>query len=101
MMFSLLPRVTEKETAPSPQILQQPDSREQPHQDSTENKDMSDAVTVPVKRRLVWGEEEGAEERKNRQSTEEKENQDEQAAVMAQQLKENNKSANENKKIEG
>ncbi|NWR57731.1 MDM1 protein, partial [Bucorvus abyssinicus] len=93
--------VTEKETAPSPQILQQPDSREQPHQDSTENKEISDALTVPVKRRLVWGEEEGTEERKNQQSTEEKENRDEQAAVAAQQLEENNKDANEDKKIEG
>ncbi|KFO88740.1 Nuclear protein MDM1, partial [Buceros rhinoceros silvestris] len=93
--------VTEKETAPSPQILQQPDSREQPHQDSAENKDMSDALTVPVKRRLVWGEEEGTEERKNQPLTEEKENQDEQAAVAAQQLEDNNKGGNENKKIEG
>lgn len=100
-MLSLLPRVTEKETALSPQILQQPDSREQPHQDSAENKDMSDALTVPVKRHLVWGEDEGTEERKNWQLTEEKENQDEQAAVAAQQLEDNNNGANENKKIEG
>ncbi|XP_026722745.1 nuclear protein MDM1 isoform X2 [Athene cunicularia] len=93
--------VSEKDTAPSPKMLQQPDSREQPQQDSTEKKDMSDALTVPVKRRLVWGEQEGTEERENWQSTEEKENQDEQAAVMAQQLKENSKDANEDKKIEG
>ncbi|XP_074913925.1 nuclear protein MDM1 isoform X2 [Buteo buteo] len=93
--------VSEKETAPSPKMLQQPDSREQPHQDSTEKKDMSDALTVPVKRRLVWGEQEGTEERENRQSTEEEKNQDEQAAVVAQQLEENNKDANEDKKIEG
>lgn len=97
----MLPRVSEKETAPSPKMLQQPDSREQPHQDSTEKKDMSDALTVPVKRRLVWGEQEGTEERENRQSTEEEKNQDEQAAVVAQQLEENNKDANEDKKIEG
>ncbi|XP_074683379.1 nuclear protein MDM1 isoform X1 [Strix aluco] len=93
--------VSEKDTAPSLKMLQQPDSREQPQQDSTEKKDMSDALTVPVKRRLVWGEQEGTEEGENWQSTEEKENQDEQTAVVAQQLEENNKDANEDKKIEG
>ncbi|NXE26845.1 MDM1 protein, partial [Ardeotis kori] len=93
--------VSEKETAPSPKMLQHSDSREQPHQDSTEKKDMSDALTVPVKRRLVWGEQEGTEERDNRQSAEEEEKQDEQAAVVAQKLEENNKDANDDKKIEG
>ncbi|XP_074428779.1 nuclear protein MDM1 isoform X3 [Larus michahellis] len=93
--------VSEKETAPSPKMLQQPDSIEQPQKDRTEKKDMSDALTVPVKRRLVWGEQEGTEERENRQSTEEEKNQDEQAAVVAQQLEKNNKDANEDKKIEG
>ncbi|NXE05311.1 MDM1 protein, partial [Lophotis ruficrista] len=93
--------VSEKETAPSPRMLQHPDSREQPHQDSTEKKDVSDALTVPVKRRLVWGEQEGTEERDNRQSAEEEIKQDEQAAVVAQKLEENNKDANDDKKIEG
>ncbi|KFQ24528.1 Nuclear protein MDM1, partial [Merops nubicus] len=93
--------VSEKETAPSPKMLQQPDSREQPHQESTEKKDISDAVTVPVKRRLVWGEQEGTEERENQQSAEEELKQYEQAAAVAQQLEENNKDANEDKKIEG
>ncbi|XP_065524615.1 nuclear protein MDM1 isoform X2 [Lathamus discolor] len=93
--------VSEKETSPSPQMQQQPDSRKQPHQDSTETKDVSDALTVPVKRRLVWGEQEGTEERENQQSTEEGEKEHEQAAVVAQQLEENNKNANEDKKIEG
>uniref|UniRef100_A0A8B9FGF8 Nuclear protein MDM1 n=1 Tax=Amazona collaria TaxID=241587 RepID=A0A8B9FGF8_9PSIT len=93
--------VSEKATAPSQQIQQQPDFREQPHQDSTETKDVSDALTVPVKRRLVWGEQEGTGERENQQSTEEGEKQDEQPAVVAQQLEENNKNANEDKKIEG
>ncbi|XP_009271521.1 PREDICTED: nuclear protein MDM1 [Aptenodytes forsteri] len=93
--------VSEKETAPSPKMLQQADSREQPHQDSAEKKDMSDTLTVPVKRRLVWGEQEGAEERENRQSTEAEEKQDEQAVAVAQQLEKNNKDANEDKKIEG
>ncbi|KFP53313.1 Nuclear protein MDM1, partial [Cathartes aura] len=93
--------ISEKETAPSPQMLRQPDSREQPHQDSTEKKDISDALTVPVKRRLVWGEQEGTEERENQKSTEEEEKQNEQTAVLAQQLEENNKDANEDKKNEG
>lgn len=94
--------VSEKEAAPSPEVLQQHGSREQPHQDSTK-KDMSDALTVPVKRRLVWDEQEGTEETKNQQSTEEKEEEepDEQAAVMAQKLEENNKDAKEDKKTEG
>ncbi|XP_069708632.1 nuclear protein MDM1 isoform X2 [Phaenicophaeus curvirostris] len=93
--------VSEKEATPSPKMLQQPDSGEQPHQDSTEKKEMSDALTVPVKRRLAWGEREGAEERENQQSTEEELNQDEQAAVVAQQSEGNNKDVNEDKKIEG
>lgn len=97
-----LPSVSEKEAAESPEVLQQPDSREQAHQDSTK-KDMSDALTVPVKRHLVWDKQEGTEEREDQQSTEEKEEEksDEQAAVMAQQLEENNKDAKEDKKTEG
>ncbi|XP_010189834.1 PREDICTED: nuclear protein MDM1, partial [Mesitornis unicolor] len=93
--------VSEKETAPSPKMLQQPASREEPHQGSTEKRDMSDALTVPVKRRLAWGEQEGTEERENRPSAEQREKQDEQTAVVARQLEENNKDANEDKKIEG
>ncbi|XP_074936955.1 nuclear protein MDM1 isoform X2 [Phalacrocorax aristotelis] len=93
--------VSEKETVPSPKMLQQPDSREEPHQESSEKKDMSDALTVPVKRRLVWGEQEGPEGREDQQLTEDKEKQDEQAAVVTQHLEENNKDANEDKKIEG
>ncbi|XP_039918053.1 nuclear protein MDM1 isoform X3 [Hirundo rustica] len=96
-----LASVSEKEAAPNPEVLQQPDSREPPHRDSTK-KDMSNALTVPVKRRLVWDEQEGTEERENKQSTKEKEHEkpDEQAAVMAQQLEENSKDAKEDKKIE-
>ncbi|NWH61338.1 MDM1 protein, partial [Geococcyx californianus] len=90
-----------KDTASSPKMLQQPDSREQPQQDNTEKKEISDALTVPVKRRLVWGEQEGAEEGANQQSTEEELKQDEEAAVVTKQLEENNKDANEDKKIEG
>ncbi|NWI93822.1 MDM1 protein, partial [Pitta sordida] len=87
--------VSEKEPAPNPEVLQQPDSREQPHQDGTGKKDMSDASTVPVKRRLAWDEQESTKERENHQSTEE-----EQAAVVAKELEENNKDAKEDKKIE-
>ncbi|NXJ59262.1 MDM1 protein, partial [Rostratula benghalensis] len=93
--------VSEKETAPSPKMLQQPGSREQPPQDSTEKADVSDALTVPVKRRLAWSEKEGTEDKQNWQATEEEEKQDGQAAAVAQQLEENNKDANEDKKIEG
>ncbi|XP_071408361.1 nuclear protein MDM1 isoform X3 [Pithys albifrons albifrons] len=93
--------VSEKETVSSPQGLQQPDSREQQHQDSTAKKDVPGAVTVPVKRRLVWDEQQGAEERENRQSTEEDEKEDEKAVAVAQQLEENNKDAKEDRKIEG
>lgn len=82
-------------------MLQQLDSREQTQQDSTEKKDMADALTVPVKRRLAWGEQEGTEERENQQAREEEENQNEQVTVVAQELEENNKHAKENKKIEG
>lgn len=94
--------VSEKEAAASPEVLRQPDSREQAHQGNTK-KDMSDALTVPVKRHLVWDEQEGTEERENQQSTEEKEEEksDEQAAVMAQQLEENNNDAKEDEKTEG
>ncbi|XP_017677674.1 PREDICTED: nuclear protein MDM1 isoform X3 [Lepidothrix coronata] len=93
--------VSEKEAVPSPQGLQQPDSREQSHQNNTGKKDMSDALTVPVKRRLVWDEQEDTEEREKCQSTEEEEKQDEQGAVVAQQLEENNKDAKEDMKTEG
>ncbi|KFP28062.1 Nuclear protein MDM1, partial [Colius striatus] len=93
--------VSERETAPSPKMLQQPDSREQPHQDSTEKNGLSDALTVPVKRRLAWGEQKDTEERENQPSTEGKENQDRSAEVLAQHLGENNKDTSEDKKIEG
>ncbi|XP_031445356.1 nuclear protein MDM1 isoform X2 [Phasianus colchicus] len=93
--------VSEKETAPKPKMLQQPGSREQSHQDDTEKKDLIDAPTVPVKRRLVWGEQEGTEEKESQQSTEEEEKENEQAAVVTQNLEKNNKGINEDNKIEG
>ncbi|NXU55884.1 MDM1 protein, partial [Turnix velox] len=93
--------VSEKETESRPKMKQQkPDSIEQPYQDSPEKKDMSDALTVPIKRCLVWGEQEVTEERENRQSKEEKQNQDEQDPIMTQQI-EKSENDNEDKKIEG
>ncbi|NXJ84719.1 MDM1 protein, partial [Trogon melanurus] len=93
--------VSEKETAPSPKTLEQPGPREQPHQDSSEKKDTSRALMVPVKRRLVWSEQEGTEEKENQPSAGDEEEQDQQAAVVSQQLEEKNKDANEDKKTEG
>ncbi|XP_065599377.1 nuclear protein MDM1 [Cyrtonyx montezumae] len=93
--------VSEKESAPRPKMLQQPVSREQSHQDDTAKKDLSDVPTVPVKRRLVWGEQEGTEEKESQQSTEEEEKENEQALVVTQNLEKNNKDINEDNKIEG
>uniref|UniRef100_G1NDC7 Nuclear protein MDM1 n=2 Tax=Meleagris gallopavo TaxID=9103 RepID=G1NDC7_MELGA len=93
--------VSEKETAPKPKVLQQPGSREESHQDDTEKKDLSDVPTVPVKRRLVWGEQEGTEEKESQQSTEEEEKENEQAAVVTQNLEKDNKGINEDNKVEG
>ena len=100
-VLSLLPRVSEKETAPRPKMLQQPGSREQSHQDDTEKKGLSDAPTVPVKRRLVWGEQEGTEEKDSQQLTEEEEKENEQAAVVTQNIEKNNEGINEDNRIEG
>ncbi|XP_040408809.1 nuclear protein MDM1 isoform X5 [Cygnus olor] len=93
--------VSEKETAPRPKMLQQPEAREESHENDPEKKDMSDASTVPVKRRLVWGEQEATEEKENQQSTGEEEKENEKAAVVVQNLEENNKDANEDNKVEG
>lgn len=100
-VLSLLPRVSEKETAPKPKVLQQPGSREESHQDVAEKKDLSDAPTVPVKRRLVWGEQEGTEEKESQRSREEEEKENEQATVVTQNSEKNNKGINEDNKIEG
>lgn len=93
--------VSEKETAPRPKMLQQPGSREQSHQDDTEKKGLSDAPTVPVKRRLVWGEQEGTAEKDSQQLREEEEKENEQAAVVTQNLEKNNEGINEDNRIEG
>lgn len=101
MLLSLLPSVSETETAPRPKMLQEPDAREESHENGPEKKDMSNASTVPVKRRLVWGEEEATEEKENQQSTEEEEKENEKAAVVVQNLEENSKETNEDNKVEG
>uniref|UniRef100_A0A8B9T325 Nuclear protein MDM1 n=1 Tax=Anas platyrhynchos TaxID=8839 RepID=A0A8B9T325_ANAPL len=93
--------VAEKETAPRPKMLQEPNAREESHENGPEKKDMSNASTVPVKRRLVWGEQEATEEKENQQSTEEEEKENEKAAVVVQNLEENNKETNEDNKVEG
>ncbi|NXL94381.1 MDM1 protein, partial [Alectura lathami] len=93
--------VSEKEAAPRAKMLQQPDSRQLSPQNGTEKKGMSDASTVPVKRRLAWGEQEGTEEKENQQSTEEEEKENEQVAVVVQNLEKDNKDANEDNKTEG
>ncbi|KAI6079601.1 Nuclear protein MDM1 isoform X2 [Aix galericulata] len=93
--------VSEKETAPRPKMLQEPDAREESHENGPEKNDMSNASTVPVKRRLVWGEQEATEEKENQQSTEEEEKENEKAAVVVQNLEENNKETNEDNKVEG
>ncbi|NXA33665.1 MDM1 protein, partial [Eudromia elegans] len=91
--------VSEKETSPSPKVLQQPGAGEELHQDSPEKKDLSNASTVPVKRRLVWGEEEGTGEGDNQPSTEEEEKENEPVASMAQEL--GDKDGIEDEKNEG
>ncbi|EOA96220.1 Nuclear protein MDM1, partial [Anas platyrhynchos] len=93
--------VAEKETAPRPKMLQEPNAREESHENGPEKKDMSNASTVPVKRRLVWDEQEATEEKENQQSTEEEEKENEKAAVVVQNLEENNKETNEDNKVEG
>ncbi|XP_010220008.1 PREDICTED: nuclear protein MDM1 [Tinamus guttatus] len=91
--------VSEKETSPSPKALQQPGTGEELHQDNPEKKDLSNASTVPVKRRLVWGEQEGTEGGDHRPSTEEEEKENEPVASMAQDLED--KDGTEDKKNEG
>ncbi|XP_048358019.1 nuclear protein MDM1 isoform X1 [Sphaerodactylus townsendi] len=48
--------VSEKQISPGPKALPQPEMSEQLTKYNTEKLGLSDAVTVPVKRRLVWGE---------------------------------------------
>ncbi|XP_044305863.1 nuclear protein MDM1 [Varanus komodoensis] len=81
--------IPEKNLSPSPQILPKPEWSEQFQQNNTGKLGFSDAATVPVKRKLAWGEPgnvqelevhspalgEG-EEKENKQESEEVEEQD-------------------------
>ncbi|NWX84699.1 MDM1 protein, partial [Nothoprocta pentlandii] len=91
--------VSEKETSRSPSALQQPGAAEELQQDSPEKKDLSTASTVPVKRRLVWGEQEGTEGRDNQPSAEEEEKENEPVASVAQET--DDKDGTEDKNNEG
>ncbi|XP_060101001.1 nuclear protein MDM1 [Heteronotia binoei] len=53
--------VSDKQISSGPKALLQPELSEQLTKNNTEKLGISDAVTVPVKRRLVWGEPGGAE----------------------------------------
>ncbi|XP_015261192.1 PREDICTED: nuclear protein MDM1 isoform X2 [Gekko japonicus] len=57
--------VSEKQISPGPQALLQPEWSEQLTKNNTEKLGISDAATVPVKRRLVWGEPGSAEKRED------------------------------------
>ncbi|XP_073183942.1 nuclear protein MDM1 isoform X5 [Lepidochelys kempii] len=91
--------VPEKQMSASQNILRQPDSIEQSQQNNTEKLGMSDASTVPVRRRLAWGEQDSTEQVENQppglEEDEEKENKQESAE--AQKLKENKDPTVDNK----
>nr|XP_025039675.1 nuclear protein MDM1 isoform X1 [Pelodiscus sinensis] len=95
--------VSEKQMSVSQNLLQQPDSTEQPQQKNTEKLGMSDAPTVPVKRRLAWGEQDRAEQVENQtlglEEDEEKENKQE--STEAQKLEENAEDLTLDNKIKG
>ncbi|XP_039375507.1 nuclear protein MDM1 isoform X3 [Mauremys reevesii] len=93
----------EKQMSASQNVLQQPDSIEQSQQNNTEKLGMSDASTVPVRRRLAWGEQDSTEQVENQppglEEDEEKENKQESAE--AQKLEENDKNPTVDNKIKG
>ncbi|XP_053881979.1 nuclear protein MDM1 isoform X3 [Malaclemys terrapin pileata] len=93
----------EKHMSASQNILQQPDSIEQSQQNNTEKLGMSDASTVPVRRRLAWGEQDSTEQVENQppglEEDEEKENKQESA--KAQKLEENDKNPIVDNRIKG
>uniref|UniRef100_A0A8C3HHK8 Nuclear protein MDM1 n=1 Tax=Chrysemys picta bellii TaxID=8478 RepID=A0A8C3HHK8_CHRPI len=93
----------EKQISASQNILQQPDSIEQSQQNNTEKLGMSDASTVPVRRRLAWGEQDSTEQVENQppglEEDEEKENKQESA--KAQKLEENDKNPFVDNRIKG
>ncbi|XP_074798190.1 nuclear protein MDM1 isoform X3 [Natator depressus] len=95
--------VPEKQMSASQNILQQPDSIEQSQQNNTEKLGTSNASTVPVRRRLAWGEQDSTEQVENQppglEEDEEKENKQESAE--AQKLKENDKDPTVDNKVKG
>lgn len=58
-------RVSEKQISPGREALRQPELTEQLTKNHTEKLGISDAATVPIKRRLVWGEPGSAEKRED------------------------------------
>uniref|UniRef100_A0A8C0HEZ2 Nuclear protein MDM1 n=1 Tax=Chelonoidis abingdonii TaxID=106734 RepID=A0A8C0HEZ2_CHEAB len=93
----------EKQMSASQNVLPQPDSIEQSQQNNTEKLGMSDASTVPVRRRLAWGEQDSTEQVDNQppglEEDEEKENK--QKLAKAQKLEENDKNPTVDNKIKG
>ncbi|XP_019370243.1 PREDICTED: nuclear protein MDM1 isoform X5 [Gavialis gangeticus] len=94
--------VLEKQRSPNPAILQQPESGKYIQQKNTEKLGMSDASTVPVRRRLVWGEQEKKEQMENQSPAveEEKGKEKKQETAGAQKLEENDQEVNVENKIE-
>ncbi|XP_019398801.1 PREDICTED: nuclear protein MDM1 isoform X3 [Crocodylus porosus] len=94
--------VLEKQRSPNPAILQQPESAKYTQQKNTEKLGMSDASTVPVRRRLVWGEQEKKEQMENQLPAvkEEEGKEKKQETAGAQKLEENDQEVNVENKIE-
>ncbi|KYO47735.1 nuclear protein MDM1 [Alligator mississippiensis] len=94
--------VLEKQRSPNPAILQQPESAKRTQQKNTEKLGMSDASTVPVRRRLVWGEQEKKEQMENQSPAvkEEEGKETKQETAGAQKLEENDQEVNVEDKIE-
>ncbi|XP_006027029.1 nuclear protein MDM1 isoform X5 [Alligator sinensis] len=95
-------KVLEKQISPNPAILQQPESAKHTQQKNTEKLGVSDASTVPVRRRLVWGEQEKKEQMENQSPAVEEEEGKEtkQETAGAQKLEENDQEVNVEDKIE-
>lgn len=102
LLILCLYRVLEKQRSPNPAILQQPESAKRTQQKNTEKLGMSDASTVPVRRRLVWGEQEKKEQMENQSPAvkEEEGKETKQETAGAQKLEENDQEVNVEDKIE-
>ncbi|XP_061495783.1 nuclear protein MDM1 isoform X3 [Rhineura floridana] len=83
--------VPEKKLSPGPKFLPHPELSEQFQQNNTGKLGMSDATTVPVKRRLVWGEPGNDEQLENQPATleEGEEKESKQESEEAEELEEN------------